>query len=127
MALGRNPVVPAGPWNAASRLVARMRTTICVIERRTTGRDAGGAPVGGYAAIAKVACKVKAAGRMPVETVAGGRVGPVVDYEIAFPTATDVRSDDRIVVNGRTMEIISDRDAVSHGMQLNVLVKASAS
>ena len=110
-----------------NRLLARMRDDTCVIERPSSGTDAGGAPISGYTAVATVACKVSAPGRAPVEAISGGRVVPLVDYEISLPPDTDVRNEDRIVVNGRTLYVVADRDAVSHGFELKVLVKASES
>ena len=122
-----NPLIPAGAAATVTRLLARMRDDTCVIERPTSGTDAGGAPISGYTTAATVACKVSAPGRAPVEAISGGRVVPLVDYEISLPPATDVRNEDRIVVNGRTLYVVADRDAVSHGFELKVLVKASES
>ena len=127
MTITPNPLVPAGGAAVVSRLLARMRDDTCVIERPTSGTDAGGAPVSGYTAVASVACKVSAPGRAPVEAISGGRVVPLVDYEISLPPDTDVRNEDRIVVNGRTLYVVADRDAVSHGFELKVLVKAAES
>lgn len=127
MTITPNPLVPAGGAAVVNRLLARMRDDTCVIERPSSGTDAGGAPISGYTAVATVACKVSAPGRAPVEAISGGRVVPLVDYEISLPPDTDVRNEDRIVVNGRTLYVVADRDAVSHGFELKVLVKASES
>lgn len=127
MAITPVPLLPSGAVATVNRLLARMRDDTCVIERPTSGTDAGGAPISGYTAVATVACKVSAPGRAPVEAISGGRVVPLVDYEISLPPDTDVRNEDRIVVNGRTLYVVADRDAVSHGFELKVLVKASES
>jgi head-tail adaptor len=127
VSLHPNPLVPAGANATINRLLARMRDDTCVIERPTSGVDAGGAPISGYTAIAKIACKVAAPGQMPVETISGGRVVSLVDYFISLPPTTDVREDDRIVVNGRTLSVVADPDAASHGYELKVSVKASES
>lgn len=121
------PLIPAGAAATVNRLLTRLRDDTCVIERPTSGTDAGGAPISGYTTAATVACKVTAPGRAPVEAVSGGRVVPLVDYEISMPPETDVRNEDRIVVNGRTLYVVADRDAVSHGFELKVLVKAAES
>jgi hypothetical protein len=121
-----NPLIPAGANATISRLLGRMRDDTCVIQRKPVGFDAGGAPISGpYTAVASVDCRVVASGRTPVESISGGRVGPIADYEILMPPDTDVLSDDRIVVNGKTMEVVQDQDAISHGYQLRVLVKAT--
>lgn len=127
MAITPVPLLPTGAVATVNRLLARMRDDTCVIERPTSGTDAGGAPISGHTAVATVACKVSAPGRAPVEAISGGRVVPLVDYEISLPPDTDVRNEDRIVVNGRTLYVVADRDAVSHGFELKVLVKASES
>ncbi len=64
---------------------------------------------------------------MPVETISGGRAVPLVDYEITFSRAVDVQNKDRIVVNGRTLYVVADRDAVTIGLQTKVLVKTDQS
>ena len=127
MAITPVPFIPAGAAATVNRLLTRMRDDSCVIQRPTSGTDAGGAPISGYTTVATVACKVSAPGRAPVEAVSGGRVVPLVDYEISLPPDTDVRNEDRIVVNGRTLYVVADRDAVSHGFELKVLVKAAES
>jgi hypothetical protein len=121
-----NPLIPAGSNALIIRLLGRMRDDTCVIQRKPTGVDAGGAPVSGaYTAVASVDCRVVASGNVPTENISGGRVGPVADYEIYLPPDTEIRSDDRIAVNDKVMEVVEDQDAVSHGYQLKVLVKAS--
>ena len=127
MAITPHPALSAGSAAVVSRLLTKFRNSSCVIQRPTTGTDAGGAPISGYTTAATVACKVQAPGRSPVEAISGGRVVPLVDYEISMPPDTDVRNEDRIVVNGRTLYVVADRDAVSHGFELKVLVKASES
>lgn len=124
-----NPLVPTGAVATVNRLLGRMRDDTCVIQRPTSGTDAGGAPISGYTPVDPdgVPCKVTTPGRAPVEAISGGRVVPLVDYEISLPPDTDVRNEDRIVVNGRTLYVVADRDAVSHGFELKVLVKASES
>lgn len=126
MTITPNPLLPSGAASVVSGLLNRMRNSTCVIQRQPAGEDAGGAPISGdYATVDTVLCKVRAPGRMPVESISGGRFGPAADYEILLPPYTDVRNSDRIAVNGKTMEVIDDRDAVSHGFELSVLVRTS--
>lgn len=126
MSLAPHPALSRGSARNVSRLLTRFRTDLCVIQRPTSGTDAGGAPVGGFTAIAVVPCRIQAAGRMPIEAVSGGRVGPVADYELYFDPGIDIRSKDRIAANGKTMDVVSDFDAQSHGFELKVLAKSTS-
>lgn len=127
MAITPSPIIPAGGAATVAALLARLRDDTCVIERPAAGSDAGGAPAGGYVAVGSAPCRVTAPGRQPVERISGGRLVPLIDYEIRFPPDADVRSDDRIKVNGRTLYVVADRDAISHGFELTAPVTASES
>lgn len=119
-----SPLLPAGAVAAIDRLLTGQRSSVCTIQRPASGVDFTGAPTGGFTTTAVAVCTVRAPGRMPIESVGGGRFGAVVDYEVAFAPDVDVKSNDRIVVNGRTLQVIADHDAASHGFQLKVLAKA---
>jgi hypothetical protein len=106
--------------------LALNRGDSCVIQRKSGDLDAAGAPVsGGYTTVATVTCRVKSAGRVAGERAYGGQFGPEADYEITMPRDTDVRSDDQIVVNGKTMQVVGDDDAKSYGFELVVGAKAT--
>lgn len=127
MTIHRNPLVPAGAGAVVTRLMTRMRDDTCVIERPSTSKDATGAPSGGFTTAATVPCRVTSPGLQPNESVGGSRLAPVLTYEVRLPPETDVRGSDRIQVNGRTLEVIGDRDAVSHGFELVVIAKVAGS
>ena len=126
MALRPNPLVPAGAVATIDRLLGRMREDWCVIEEPSATRDKGGATISdGYSARASVPCQVVAAGRAAVERLFGGRFGPETDYIVKMPRDTAVSSDERIVVNGKTLQVVSDNDVQSYGFELIVATRAT--
>lgn len=124
MTMSRNPLLPAGAAVPITGLLSRMRDDSCVIQRPATGRDNTGAPAAGFTTVATEPCRVVAPQRQPVESTGGGGFSPVVDYEVRFAPDVVIGSEDRIVVNGRTLRVIADNDAVSHGFELVVKTKA---
>lgn len=127
MTIRPNPILPAGAVTVIDALLGRMREDSCVVKRRPAGVDAGGAPATGpYTTVATVGCQVAAAGRTAVERMFGGQFGPETDYVIKLPRTTDVRSDDQIAVNGKTVQVISDDDLKSYGFELIVAAKATS-
>lgn len=102
------------------------RNDTCVIQRKAGTRSVGGAPVETYATLSTVACQVAAAGRAAVERMFGGRVGPETDYVIKLFRDDVVPSDGRIVVNGKTLQVVSDDAAKSNGFELIVAAKATS-
>jgi len=127
VSITRNPIIPAGAYATVGHLLGRMRTSVCTVQRPRSGINAAGSPVAGFATVAVVPCRVVASGRIPVETVTGGRFGPVADYELFFSPDADVRSQDRIITNGATLNVVADQDAVSHGFQLKVIARVAES
>lgn len=125
MAIRPHPLIPAGGAAAVDRVLARTRGDVCTIQRPVTTRSPGGAPVAGFATVAVVDCAVALPGRTPVEGVSGGRYAATGDYEVRLPRGVVVHPDDRILVNGRTLEVVDDRDAVSYGFQTIVVAKAT--
>lgn len=86
----------------------------CVIQRQSGAVDAAGAQTNEWVTAETVACRVDAPSRQPVEVVSGGSVTPGVDYDVfLYPRSTVVHNTDRILVNGRTLNVVSDQDAVS--------------
>lgn len=130
MAIQPNPLLSGGAVAAIDRLLGRLRAAHCVVERPSGARDAGGAPTGAVAVIGAAACRVRVPGRQPIEAVQGGRFGPQADYEVVFDRAVavtlDLRSDDRIQVDGTTLQIIAVPRAVTHGFQLVVPCRAAS-
>ena len=126
MAIRPNPLVPAGAVVTIDRLLGRMREDWCVIRRKSPSQDAGGAPIsGGFTTAASVDCQVAASGRAAVERAFGGQFGPETEYVLKLPRDTDVRSDDQIIVNGKTLQVVADDDLKSYGFEVIVAAKAT--
>lgn len=107
--------------------LALNRGDSCVIQRPGASRDPGGAPVsGGLTTVAVVDCQVKSSGRVAGERVFGAVFGPEADYVISLPRETDVRSDDLITVNGKTMQVTGEDEAKSYGFELIIAAKATS-
>lgn len=122
-----NPLLPASAARNVDRLLRRMRQDLCVIERRGTGRDLGGAPATApFAVVQAVDCKVTIPGRAPLERVAGQQFGAEADYVITLPRDTQVENSDRITVNGLTLEVVYVPKAISYGFELKVQARASS-
>ena len=100
----------------------------CVVQRLSGAKDRAGAQTNDWVTTATVACRVDAPARQPVEAVSGGRVGPIVDYDVfIWPRTTVVGSNDRILVNGRTLNVVATQDALSFFVDLKVSTKAAKS
>lgn len=126
MSLRPNPILPAGAVAAIDRILEGQRDDLCVIERPSSGVDAGGAPASAtFTAVQGVPCQVSAPARVAIEAASGGRFVPEADYEVRLPRETDVRSADRIVVKGIRLEVVSILKALSFGMQMIVAAKAT--
>lgn len=96
----------------------------CVIQQPASGVDLTGAPLDGWTTSATVACRVDPPSRQPVEATGGGRLGPIVDYDVyLYPRDTAIDGNARILVNGRTLQVIADQDAVSISFDLKVSTK----
>jgi len=125
MTITRNPLLSVGADAAIGRVLGKLRTDLCVIQRRSNGVDAGGAPVGTYTDLPAIECRVAPSGRVATERIFGQRFGPEMDYIIHLPRDIIVQSDDRIVASGATLQVVSGDSIKSHGNELLVAVKAS--
>lgn len=118
------PILTPAEMDEIGADLAIARPSTCRVLRKPTGRDPGGAPVSGaYAEVASVGCRVEATNRQARETVVGGRFGPEADYTVAVPRGTDVREEDRIAVNGQTLEVVGVPGAESFSFEVIVAAK----
>jgi hypothetical protein len=127
MAIRPHPAVPSGVVTAViDPLLARYRGDWCVIQRKSASLDPAGAPIsGGFTTIANVDCQVVASGRVAVERVFGGQFGPEAELVIKVDRAVDVHSDDQIIKDGKTMQVVSSDEDKSYGFELLIGVKAT--
>ena len=122
-----HPLIPAGTVATLDRLFTGLRQDTCVIERPSTSRDAGGAPVGTMTVTGGFPCTVRRPGRVGTERTAGARFGPDVDYEVLFDREVQVTTDDDLVVmrTGTRLRVVSVPDAESYGLQMIVGAKVA--
>ena len=126
MAIRPNPILSLGSQATIDRLLAGQMADVCTVQRQATQRGVSGAQVTAWGTTAVVPCKVATPGRAPVENVAGARYGPQADYEITVPRDTDIRSTDRILVNGRALDVIFAPLATSFAFVLRVAARATS-
>ncbi len=99
------------PINAAAlaeaRRVANLELTgSATIQRKTAGaRDAQGRRTATWADVATIAVRRAPAGYAPAERLIAGRLSSAAAWVFTFPALTDVRADDRIVMDGITYEV----------------------
>lgn len=90
-------------------------TDTCVIERSTVGQDAAGRPsTTWYTAGTVKMILLPEARRITGDNQIGGREVNRVYARIAMPVGTDVRDGDRLVIEGRTWEILRLQDQISN-------------
>ncbi len=120
-----NPLIPSGAARVIDRFLTRQRTEVCTIQRPVAGVDASGAPIGGFGTVDVASCQVRPVTRLAAEGIGGARFGVVVDYVVSFWREVDVRSEDRILVNGteHTLLVTADSDAASFGFETRVSAK----
>jgi len=94
------PLISPAAWSRVVATIARTHDQTCQVERPTSGRDAGGAPVTGWLLVAEVDCSVSAASRQATERSFGGAHLSTADVEIGLPLDIEVLPSDRITVLG---------------------------
>jgi hypothetical protein len=119
-------VLPDATLDKIGRMLLKLRPDTCLIKRKPSGRGIGGAPAGGdYSTVGSVSCRVAVPQRAAQEGIYGGRFVPEADYIVALPRGTDVNSQDRISVNGQTLEVISVPSAASYFVEIVLPCKAA--
>lgn len=98
--------IPASVLDEISDVMAGFRSDICVLQRRGSSRDVGGAPAGGYVAAGRVRCRLESGSA--AERIAGGRYGPELAAVAVLPRGTIVDVNTRIIWRGRTYDVIAD-------------------
>lgn len=85
--------------------VEGMMPDTCVISRYTVASDSGGGQTQTWGTVATVACRYAPRLGRPQEGEASDRMQNATDWIFNVPVGTDVETEDRIVVNGRTFEV----------------------
>lgn len=80
---------------------------VCQISRLTPTTDPYGSQSFVYAVFATTRCRVAPSTYLPTEQENAGRLLALTRYVITLPALTDVTEKDRLVIAGRTYEVIS--------------------
>lgn len=113
--------------NALSDELVFARQSQCQIYRATEVRDAGGAKTKTWAAVGGAqACRVEAQTRVAQEQVFSGRITPVVFYAVYFGREVQISSDDRILVDGITLEVTGVPGLETYYAELRVNASATS-
>jgi len=95
--------LPTGMFDTLRRVVEDVSPDSAVVKRVTPTSDGHGGWTDAETTIATVACKVAALGATrPSESAYADRLQGEAGVEITLPAGTDVRANDRIVVNATT-------------------------
>lgn len=99
-----------------------MMTDTATIRRYTSVSDGSGGTTDVYANAGTAKCRIKIAGTSPREGAVSGELQNSMNFMLHFPTGTDVRNKDQILVGTRTFEV--DK-ALSHTWQTSLRVMAT--
>lgn len=97
-----------------SSQIAAMRATLnrslpgtAIINSRTWVSDGGGGGTADYSASGTAPCRVSPAGQQPLEADIAAQIQGRAVYMITLPADTPVQSQDQIVADGRTFEVLA--------------------
>ena len=90
------------------------------VQRRTLTSDGAGGFTESWSTVATVACRVASSGQSPQERVIAERLATASVRTVTLPALTDVRPTDRVVVGGRTFEVV-DTPAPSYELARRVI------
>lgn len=80
------------------------------IERNTPTVSAMGEAVASWAAVATPSGRLAPAGNQSVERAFAEKFGAEVTWRLTLPRSADVTAKDRVVVGGRTLEVVAVLD-----------------
>lgn len=83
-------------------------TDTCTVMRPTEARGDAGGVTKTYALLGTLKCRVRSGagiGTGAREQLMAARITPVAVYTVSVPVGSDVKSDDRLVIQGRTLEV----------------------
>ena len=107
------------------RLRANIKTALpdtAAIVRDTLASDGqGGYTVTTAGTIATVSCRVASMGSSSWERQFADRIGTSANYILTMPHGTDVTAKDRIVVSGRTFEVVGLAPRVAWSLAVRVV------
>jgi hypothetical protein len=99
-----------------------MMTDTATVRRYTSVPDGSGGTTDTFANAGTAKCRINIAGNSPREGAVAGELQNSTNFMLHFPTGTDVRNKDQILVGTRTFEV--DK-ALSHTWQTSLRVMAT--
>lgn len=101
-------------------IMTSLRLDDCVIGRKSSVVDRGGADVETWTYDANVSCSIQPMNRDISESQHGGRLIPDLDVLIHLPLTAVVERDWQVlhVQSGRTYDVINDPNAATYGYDL---------
>lgn len=85
----------------------RTLSTSATIMRKAQVADSTGGYTDSYTAVSTVLCSFSRSQITPIERENAVQVLAISFWNFVFPAETDIRTTDRIVVSGRTFEVVS--------------------
>ena len=93
----------------AQTIIARTLTATAQISRLTQTPDTSGGMTDTYTSVMTLPCSYSMSGIRPLERESATQVRSIVVWNFVFEAGTDIRFTDRILVDGRTFEVVSSR------------------
>ncbi len=90
---------------AARATQALTMTNTATIQRPTHASDGMGGTRTTWATVGTTACRTTAAGAQDSQLVAG-QLRERASWRVTAPALTDIRTTDRLVIDGRTLEVV---------------------
>ena len=96
-------------------------TSTATVSRPTTVKDARGSATASYSNVATLACRIEE-DKAPIEAVSGEQLHATSGYKVYFPTGSDVRPSDKLIIGSLTLQVTEGYTTTSN--QVAVLVYA---
>lgn len=91
----------------ARQVAERTLSATATVLRKTSVRDSSGGSVDKYPEVATYPCSFRRSIITPREFERDVRVQSITFWSFIFPSGTDVRTTDRLVVDARTFEVVA--------------------
>lgn len=99
-------MITADQLSAMQSTVAATLTETATVKRKTLAPDGMGGTTETWATVATVACS-RSTGVSQAEQAVADRLSVVRPWVVRVPAAADVTNKDRLVIGGRTFEVVS--------------------
>ena len=99
-------MLSAAELSAITAYQKQFMTDACVVVTKTTASDTAGGRSTSWTGATSTTCRVAPTGNQPQEQIIAQRAGTTAVYTISLPVSVTVTAKDRLVVDGRTFEVI---------------------